>query len=71
MDIKIRRIAVQGQPVEKVIKTLFSANKLSMVASFLNSSYVGGIGCSITVQGPGRKCEMYPKKVPKTKTEKG
>jgi hypothetical protein len=47
--MEIEKIAVRGQPRQKVSKTPISTSKLGVVRQNSNSSYEGGIGRRIAV----------------------
>jgi hypothetical protein len=58
-DRRDRRILVQGQPGQKIIKTpSISKNKVGMVVHACNPSYKKGMGRKSMVQGlPGQKVQ--------------
>jgi hypothetical protein len=61
--VEIRRIAVQGQPGQRVSETPISTEKLNVLINFYNPSYMGGIRKMIMIQsGPGKSTRPYPKK---------
>jgi hypothetical protein len=61
--VQIGRIAVQGQPGQKVRAIPILAQKAGVVVCSCNPRYAGGKSRRIRVQaGPGKKHERLPEK---------
>jgi hypothetical protein len=62
-EVKIKKIAVQGQPEHKVTETASQSIRLTMVVYACHSSYWGSMNRRITFSGwPGQKHKILLEK---------